>query len=325
MRRLLIVCALTALLSASPASAAVGPQCEGDLPAPGEKLPTSGGPGLRFGIYPGGTAGQIGPPAAAKPDRQDRIDDALATLRPPGGPFVVRLYLGDVLASAASRRATLDKAMASIRHYSALGYELEFAVRYRPSGGPDVDGFTRAVREVVDTLGPSKSVVDLQIGNEVNFTAAPDSSDGSYPGARDALIAGVEAAKDETRLRHYDGLEIGMNWFYRTAPASEDDFWSYLRAHGGARFAADLDYVALDAYPGTFFRPAPSRLRVTASSTPSACCDGATCPKRASPTRRLSRCTRTATRPGPGARRRPSATYWKRWCARSTRTGASTG
>lgn len=256
MRRLLIAIALGAALGASPASAAGGPQCEGDLPAPGAKLPTSSGPGLRFGIYPGGTAGQIGPPAPAKPDRQDRIDGALATLRPHGGPFVVRLYLGDVLASAASRRATLDKALASIKHYSALGYELEFAVRYRPAAGvADVSGFARAVREVVDRLGPNKQVVDLQVGNEVNFTAAPDSSDGSYPGARDALVAGVEAAKDEARVRHFDGLEIGMNWFYRTAPSSEDDFWTYLRTHGGPRFAADLDYVALDAYPGTFFPP----------------------------------------------------------------------
>ncbi|MEA2389990.1 MAG: hypothetical protein QOK31_99 [Solirubrobacteraceae bacterium] len=247
-------CAAAALAAATPAAGAGGPGCEGDLPAPGAKLPTPSGEKLRFGIYPGGTAGQVGPPAPAKPDRQDRIDAALAMLRPAGGPFVVRLYLDNVLAGAAQRTATLDRARASIRHYSALGYLLEFAVRYQPPGGADVTGFAAAVRQVVATLAASPAVIDLQVGNEVNFTAAPDSSDGSYAGARDALIAGVLAGKDEVRRRHAR-LEIGMNWFYRTAPSSEDDFWSYLHAHGGPAFARALDYVALDAYPGTFFPP----------------------------------------------------------------------
>ena len=42
-------------------------------------------------------------------------------------------------------------------------------------------------------------MVGLQVTNEVNFTISPDSSDGAYAGARDALIQGVIAAKDEAR------------------------------------------------------------------------------------------------------------------------------
>jgi hypothetical protein len=245
----------TVVLAAPASAAAAGSPCEGDLPAPGAQLPKPSGEALRFGIYPGGTAGQVGPPAPAKPDRQDRIDAALAELRPHGGPFVVRLYLDDVLAGPAARASAIAKARSAIAHYAPLGYQLEFAVRYRPPGAADVAGFAAAVRQIVDTLGQSPAVVDLQVANEVNFTASPDSSDGSYPGARDALIAGVIAGKDEARKHRFTDLQIGFNWFYRTPPSSEDDFWSYLRTHGGPVFAAATDYVALDAYPGTFFPP----------------------------------------------------------------------
>ena len=53
----------------------------------------AGADGLRFGMYPGGVAGQLGPtPAAPKPDDPAKQFAALADLRPPGGPFVVHLY-----------------------------------------------------------------------------------------------------------------------------------------------------------------------------------------------------------------------------------------
>jgi hypothetical protein len=73
----------------------------------------------------------------------------------------------------------------------------------------------------------------LQVTNEVNFTVSPDSSDGAYAGARDALIAGVEAAHAEAAQRGFRRLRIGFNWFYRMDPASEAGFWTYLHDHGG--------------------------------------------------------------------------------------------
>jgi hypothetical protein len=108
---------------------------------------------------------------------------------------------------------------------------------------------------VVDRLGSNPRVIGLQVTNEVNFTISPDSSDGAYRGARDALIQGVEAASDEAARKGFDRLEIGFNWFYRTDPASEASFWSYLRDHGGPAFLRAVDWVGLDAYPGTVFPP----------------------------------------------------------------------
>src|SRR5204863_2622079 len=58
-------------------------------------------------------------------------------------------------------------------------------------------------------------------------------------------------------------LAIGFNWAYRSDPSSEASFWNYLRDHGGKPFVSSLDWVGLDAYPGTFFPPveAPGRER----------------------------------------------------------------
>ncbi len=69
-------------------------------------------------------------------------------------------------------------------------------------------------------------------------------------------MRGVEAAKREARRRGYSQLAIGFNWFWRTDPANERSFWSYLARHGGRRFARAVDWVGLDAYPGTIFPPA---------------------------------------------------------------------
>jgi hypothetical protein len=98
--------------------------------------------------------------------------------------------------------------------------------------------------------------VGIQVTNEVNLPDSPDSSDGAYDGGRDALVKGVIAAKDEARRRGYRQLKIGFNWAYRYTPQGDRQFWDYLRDHGGKRFRAALDWLGLDAYPGTFFPPA---------------------------------------------------------------------
>ncbi len=38
-------------------------------------------------------------------------------------------------------------------------------------------------------------------------------------------------------------------------PLTEAGFWNYLRDNGGPRFINAVDWVGLDAYPGTFFPP----------------------------------------------------------------------
>jgi hypothetical protein len=152
-----------------------------------------------------------------------------------------------------------------IRRYLALaerftraGYLIELQVRYHPDAAQegDIAAWTEHVREVVRRFGANPGVIALQIANEVNLTVSPDSSDGSFEGSRDALMQGVIAAKDEARRRGHDDLEIGFNWAYRTDPASEESFWRSLRDRGGPAFVDAVDWIGLDAYPGTVFPPA---------------------------------------------------------------------
>ena len=102
-----------------------------------------------------------------------------------------------------------------------MEFPVELKVRYHPSprpGGRHRGPSPPSCARSCGASGPNRGVVALQITNEVNFTISPDSSDGAYAGARDALIQGVIAAKDEAR-RGLPGLAI-FNWFYRTDPTT---------------------------------------------------------------------------------------------------------
>jgi hypothetical protein len=254
-----VTVALAAIVAAwtagpSPVASAAAP-CAGDIDA--GTVAQHPGPRLRFGITPGVQAGQIGPrPAPAVPEQVPRTLSALGRLRPAGGPFVLRLnrfFWSD-------GEAGLRRFLALADRYTRRGYLVELQVRYHPNAAQegDIGAWERHVREVVRRFGPNPRVVALQITNEVNFTTSADSSDGSYSGARDALVRGVIAAKDEARRRGLRGLAIGFNWAYRLDPATEQSFWQSLRDKGGAAFARAVDWIGLDAYPGTVFPPAES-------------------------------------------------------------------
>jgi hypothetical protein len=139
---------------------------------------------------------------------------------------------------------------------------VELQVRYQPSPEQegDIEAWVAHVREIVRRFGPNRLVVGLQIANEVNITFSPDSSDGAYDGAREALVRGVIAAKQEAARLGHTQLRIGFNWAYRLDPASETSFWQGLRDRGGQEFVRSLDFIGLDAYPGTIFPPAESDL-----------------------------------------------------------------
>src|SRR3954470_24345732 len=99
--------------------------------------------GLRFGIYPGGVAGQLGrTPAAHKPDDPAKQLAALADLRPAGGPFVVHLYRSYL--SDESDAAEELEAQKQVERYTSAGYLVEYVVRYRRDD--DVDGYVRFLR-----------------------------------------------------------------------------------------------------------------------------------------------------------------------------------
>jgi len=197
-------------------------------------------------------AGQVGAdPSPAVPERRAVTHAALAALRKPERPFVLRLnrfFWSD-------GEGAFERYLGLARRFARRGYQLELQVRYHPSPEQegDLDAWRAHVREVVRRFGGIRRVVALQIANEVNLSFSPDSSDGAYRGARRALVAGVIAAKREVRRLGLRRLEIGFNWFWRLDAATEQDFWEELRQRGGARFARSVDWIGLDAYPGTVF------------------------------------------------------------------------
>lgn len=213
---------------------------------------------LVFGIYPGGAAGTVGPAGATRPEDPSKRLSALEQLRAPGRRFVLHLYAGFTGPGGWSAPAQVGD---EISQYTAAGFQIELALTYRPSDGgspADVQSFTNFVRDTVRAFGPNPDFVSLQVTNEANVGGAPNASDGYYSGAKDALIQGVIAAKDEARAGGFSQLKVGFNWAYDTG-SSESDFWSYLGRHGGRDFLNALDWVGLDAYPGTWGPSLPGR------------------------------------------------------------------
>jgi hypothetical protein len=243
------------LLLPASASAQLDPICSADTEA--SEVEQKPGPQLRFGIGPLPQAGQIGGnPAPAVPEQPARTHAFLRELRPSGGPFVLRLNRFFWSDGEEGFRRYLGLA----RRFARRGYLIELQVRYHPSPEQegDIAAWVEHVRQVVRRFGPIRRVVALQIANEVNITFSPDSSDGAYEGAREALVHGVIAAREEAARLGHRQLEIGFNWAYRTDPANETSFWQSLRDRGGAAFVAAVQWIGLDAYPGTVFPPVES-------------------------------------------------------------------
>jgi hypothetical protein len=245
--------ALVVLVASAPAAAQGGAPCLGETEAE-NVAPAEGAPPLGFGINPAGEAGAVGPPVPAVPGTARQTLAALDDLRPADAPFTVRL-----------NRFFWSRGQEGVRYFEKLadrytrhGYLVELQLRYhpRPDQEGDIGRWLHFVRKVVRRFGPNPGVVALQVTNEVNFyEIAPDASDSAYEGARDALIRGVKTADRATERRGHEHLEVGFNWAYRTDPNREANFWGYLRDHGGPRFVRALDWVGLDAYPGTIFPP----------------------------------------------------------------------
>lgn len=208
---------------------------------------------LVFGVYPGGAAGALGQTAPVAPEDPAKRLSSLQLLRPQGRPFVLRLYASYGGAGGSSAAAQAGR---EIAEYTSAGFQVELALCYRPrpggaGPGADVPGFVEFARQAVAELGSNPGVVALQVTNEANVNGAPNASDGYYAGAADALIAGVEGSKQEVQRDGFDQLGIGFNWAYQPGDA-DSAFWSYLGEHGGSAFAGAVDWVGIDAYPGTW-------------------------------------------------------------------------
>jgi len=208
-------------------------------------------PRLVFGVYPGGAAGTVGPSGPVAAENPTLRTAALEQLRPPGRPFVLHLYASYTGANGSSAAQQVGQ---EIEQYGNAGFQTELVLCYRPADGgssADVGGFVEFVREAVQSLGPLPGFVSVQITNEANQGGSPNTSDGYYAGATDALIDGVVVAKGEIRKDGFAQVKVGFNWAFATG-AGERAFWRYLGRRGGPRFVDDLDWVGLDAYPGTW-------------------------------------------------------------------------
>ena len=218
---------------------------------------------LRFGIDPelAGTRGRH--PGGRKPVDQAR------TLRRCGR--CGRPARSSCCASTGCSRPTARPASAASGGSSPLHAG---GLRYRDSGPlPPVRAagreawadWTRYVRHVVDAFGSDRHVVAMTITNEINLAFSPNTSDGAYPRAEQALIQGIIAAHREARRRGFTQLRFGFTFAYRFDPVIDAAMFAALR-RGGAAFRRALGFVGVDYYPElcpgpgnvTVSRPRPS-------------------------------------------------------------------
>jgi hypothetical protein len=153
--------------------------------------------------------------------------------------------------------AGIARFKAEAARYTKAGFEVELQVRYHPTSTEegDIGAWQRYVRHVVDVFGPNRGVVAMTITNEVNLAISPNTSDGAFKGADEALVAGIEAAHAEAVARHFGQLRFGFTYAYRWVPTTDAALFQYLGAHGGPAFVKALGFVGVDVYPGSFYPP----------------------------------------------------------------------
>jgi hypothetical protein len=212
----------------------------------------AGGPKLEFGIGPrlAGEAG-TGQTTPLVPEDPAKRDAALLRLK---GRRTMSVRLNRLFQS--DGRAGIRQFKKMARHYSRLGFKVELQVRYHPAPeqNGDIGAWLDYVRRVVRAFGPIRHVTALQITNEVNISFSPNTSDGAYVNAVEALARGVPAAKQEARRLGYRRLKTGFNYAWRFGDA-DADFWRAVGAAGGRALRRATDWVGIDAYPGTYLPP----------------------------------------------------------------------
>ena len=210
-----------------------------------------------FGIYPGGSAGTVGPSGAVQPEDPAKRLAALQQLAAPGHPFLVHLYASYTGPGGWSAAQQVSQ---QVSQYASAGFDVELVLAYRPADGGSstaVAGFTTFVSDTVRAFAATPRFVSLQVTNEANVGGAPNASDGYYADAKDALLQGVIAAKTQIRANGATQIKVGFNWANANDPG-ESAFWRYLGTHGGRAFESAVDWVGLDAYPGTWGPALPS-------------------------------------------------------------------
>src|SRR5947199_1365865 len=225
MRHVRTVCALLITTLVSAGTAAASDQVCLSAPVPSASRPPHA---IRFGITPllAGTSGAVQEPAV--PEDQSQTDLALQVLDPPGRRLVMRI--NRVFES--DGQAGIARAVSLEQHYSQLGFGVESQVRYHPSDAEngDMGAWVQYVREATAALAQNPSLVALTITNEVNFPTSPNTSDGAYKNALDALVLGILAAHEELAQLGRTDVALGFSYAYRYLPTSDDDFWKGIAA-----------------------------------------------------------------------------------------------
>jgi hypothetical protein len=196
---------------------------------------------LVFGVFPLGMAGGPGGLAVGPPDDFEAIGRAITELQGDSNPLLPRMY---VVWTGPESTATVN---AQVAQLAGIGVPLDLALCYRDPGG-DVPAWAAFVQGVVTRHG--RELAAVQVTGEPNLTFAGAAADGSFPGARDALVQGVlagAAAKRETSATAAIGFAVVPD----IDPAASG-FWTEVRESGGAQFAAAVDYAGIDIYPDVF-------------------------------------------------------------------------
>jgi hypothetical protein len=119
----------------------------------------------------------------------------------------------------------------------------------------NMPAWKRYVKRVVRVFGRRESVVALSITNEANFDVSPNTSDGSYPGVREAVVKGISIADRKLRRMGRRDVDLGFSFAWRWIPSEDRSFWEEIGARSTPRFRRALDYVGLQIYPGLVFPP----------------------------------------------------------------------
>jgi hypothetical protein len=208
---------------------------------------------LRFGITPlaAGSAGAT--QAQPKPENPRAAEAELGRLRP--GRRQLVLHLNRMLMS--DGEAGVRRYAGLVDDYAKAGFDTELQVRYHPAAGQESDmaAWAGYVRTAARILGKRPTVKALTITNEVNFPISPNTSDGSYPGALQAIVTGVSAARKQLDRMGRPDVELGFSFAWRWLPDADAEFWQELGSLATPAFRRALDYVGLQIYPGLVFPP----------------------------------------------------------------------
>jgi hypothetical protein len=243
---IVLLACVTALAASAPAHAQGDDCLTADPPAP---EPGS----INFGITPGiaGSAG-VGQGTAVPVDRRAERE-ALTRLEPRGRELVLRLnrLFWD------GGRKLIHRFGNRVDRYARAGLTSEIQVRYHPPEGREGDlrAWARFVAKAVRRLGRRPSVTAFSITNEINFPVSPNTSDGSYDRALEAMVRGTVAAHRELRLLGRPGVDLGFSVAWRYIPSADAQLWEDLGALATPRFRRALDYVGLQVYPGLVWPP----------------------------------------------------------------------